>query len=373
MRDLDTIRADLPALASFAYLNTGTAGPLPAPVAEAMQKAVGEDLQRGRISGKRFVKIDQLYTDTRAAFAELLSIDAEQVALTSGTVDGLEIALAALDLEPGARILTTSIEHPAAITALESHCAANGIGIDTVEIGQTDTDGDIVACIADSIGDATAALLVSDVAYGTGRRLPIEQICALTRTRGLRTIVDGAQAVGAREIDCVRIGADYYALPGQKWLMGPEGAGALAVSKSSLLQRNIETAQSLERGSRSKPVWAGMLAALSWRKALGTEAEIEQAIAARRRRLVAGLDGLSGVTIVTPDAADGLVVFSIMGRAAPEILESFGAERLAVRDIPGTNTVRVSCAVFTSDAELDAVIRVVSSLAAAPISAEAGS
>ena len=371
MRELSAIRADLPALAGLAYLNTGTAGPLPLPVAEAMQQAVQEDLARGRISGKRFMKIDQLYADARTAFAGLLSVRPEQVALTSGTVDGLEIALTSLNFGLGDVVLTTDIEHPAARDALERHCARNGMGIDTLEIAETDADADIVARFAERVGDGVAAILVSDVAFGTGRRLPIEQICALALHDGLRVIVDGAQAAGARAVDCARLGADFYALPGQKWLMGPEGAGALVVSETALTASGLESAAALERGSRSKSIWAGMLAALSWRKALGTEAEIEQAIAANRRRLVDGLSGLDGVSVVTPAEAAGLVAFMIAGCAADDILKAFGAERLAVRDIAGTDRVRISCGLFTAANELDAVIRVVASLCMATSNFEA--
>ena len=53
------------------------------------------------------------------------------------------------------------------------------------------------------------------------------EIAGLAHARGARVVVDGAQAVGAIPVSVAELGVDFYAIPGQKWLLGPEGTGAL--------------------------------------------------------------------------------------------------------------------------------------------------
>jgi L-cysteine/cystine lyase len=67
---------------------------------------------------------------------------------------------------------------------------------------------------------------LSHVTWATGARLPVEQVVELAHSRGAVVAVDGAQSVGAIPVAVEEIGADFYSVPGQKWLLGPEGTGA---------------------------------------------------------------------------------------------------------------------------------------------------
>ena len=80
------------------------------------------------------------------------------------------------------------------------------------------------------------ALLLSHVSWNRGTRLPMREICAMAHARGALVAVDAAQSAGqidfnVREMDC-----DLLALPGHKWLLGPDGAAALYVRRD-LIER----------------------------------------------------------------------------------------------------------------------------------------
>ena len=77
---------------------------------------------------------------------------------------------------------------------------------------------------------------MSHVAWTTGAVLPIAGIAELAHARGALLIVDGAQAAGAIPFRFDELGADFYAVPAQKWLLGPEGMGALVV-RPELIER----------------------------------------------------------------------------------------------------------------------------------------
>ena len=75
----------------------------------------------------------------------------------------------------------------------------------------------------------TRLVSISHVLWTTGAVMPVARIAALAHARGALVVVDGAQAVGAIPVRFEDLGADLYAIPAQKWLLGPEGMGALVV------------------------------------------------------------------------------------------------------------------------------------------------
>src|SRR5690625_7511480 len=71
----------------------------------------------------------------------------------------------------------------------------------------------------------TKLICMSDVAYNTGARLPVEDAAELARKRGARLLVDGAQGPGHVDVDVKSLGCHFYACAGQKWMLGPDGTG----------------------------------------------------------------------------------------------------------------------------------------------------
>ena len=70
---------------------------------------------------------------------------------------------------------------------------------------------------------------ISHVLWTTGLILPLPEIAAAAHDAGATLLIDGAQSGGAIPLDMHATGADFYAASGQKWLLGPQGTGALWV------------------------------------------------------------------------------------------------------------------------------------------------
>ena len=100
----DEARALFPVLERIAYLNAGTFGPLPRPVAEAMTAGIAHDLAEGRTGLPYFEETIAARNELRGAFAALVHAEREHVALTSSTSEGCAIVLrgmlAAIALRP---------------------------------------------------------------------------------------------------------------------------------------------------------------------------------------------------------------------------------------------------------------------------------
>ena len=82
----------------------------------------------------------------------------------------------------------------------------------------------------------TRLIAVSAVQAATGYRLDLPAISEVARQSGAWLFVDGAQAVGAVDIDVMRDGIDFLAVPSHKYLLGTRGMGYLYV-RGKLLSR----------------------------------------------------------------------------------------------------------------------------------------
>ena len=76
-----------------------------------------------------------------------------------------------------------------------------------------------------SIGPTTRMVAVSHVLWTTGRILPLAEIADAAHAAGALLLVDGAQSAGQLDLHVEETGSDFYAISGQKWLLGPERHG----------------------------------------------------------------------------------------------------------------------------------------------------
>src|SRR3954471_7726762 len=104
--DAAAFRARFPVLAKHAYLHAGTDGPLPRAAGEAAAAALREQLEDGRFR-PYFERRRAVQEQLRAGYARLLGCAPEDVALTTGTSEGLAKVLVGLGVGAGDEILTS--------------------------------------------------------------------------------------------------------------------------------------------------------------------------------------------------------------------------------------------------------------------------
>lgn len=85
--------------------------------------------------------------------------------------------------------------------------------------------------VADS---GTRLIAVSAVQAATGYKTDLTALSKVTARSGAWLFVDGAQAVGAVDVDVVRDGIDFLAVPSHKYLLGTRGMGYLYVRPALL-------------------------------------------------------------------------------------------------------------------------------------------
>jgi L-cysteine/cystine lyase len=383
---LAAVRAGLPSLAAGIQLNTGSVGPMPAETAAAMAELEQRELTVGRAHPADFADFLVRFDEARAAIAAVVTADVDAIALTHATTDGMNIATWALDWQPGDRAVTTRHEHAGGLGALYVLRDRLGVELAFADIGDGGDDEVTLAAFDRGIQPGTRLVSLSHVLWTTGGRLPVRAIADLAHERGALVVVDGAQAVGAIPIDVGALGVDAYALSGQKWLLGPEGTGALYAAPGFLERARMTLGGwfSFERidsagtavphpdarrfqatayhrpsvvGLARSASWLSMYVGLDWIHRRGTG--LARAAADR-------LAGIPGVRLLTPrERMATLVTFRIDGWPADAVLDELGTRVFAVaRTVPALDAVRLSVGFFNTEAEIERVAEVVALLAA---------
>lgn len=371
---IPAIREALPATAAGIYLNTGSAGPLPRETARAMAELEGVELRTGRADRDYWQESIQRVAEAKAAVAAVLGTEPGRMALTHATTDGMNVATWSIDWRAGEKAVTTSLEHAGALGALWAVRERLGVEVAVADVGDGGDPAAVLAALERAITPGTRLVVASHVTWATGAVLPVAQIVALAHSRGALVAIDGAQAVGAIPVPVEELGPDFYSVPGQKWLLGPEGTGALycgpAVfdrsrqtftgyagfeSMSLLLEgkpwpdaRRFELAgfhQPSILGFARSTAWLSMYVGLPW---------IYDRTSRLAADVAASLAEIPGVTIITPrDHMAGLIAFRIAGWSSEAALEELSKRTFCIaRTIPPLDAIRISVGFFNTESEM---------------------
>jgi L-cysteine/cystine lyase len=382
---LAAVREALPAVGAGIYLNTGSLGPIPAESAAAVQEYEAHDLRVGRAHPDDMEAGFERMAEARAGVAAILGADVGSVALNHATTDGMNTATWAVDWRAGDRAVTTRHEHAGGLGPLVAIRDRFGVELSFVDIGEGADDEVTMDAFDAAIVPGTRLVSVSHVLWTTGARLPVERIARLARDRGAMVVVDGAQAVGAIPVAVESIGADFYAVPSQKWLLGPEGTGALWASDRaiesaaqsttgwySFEQLQLDGSAAYHRDARRfegsnyhKPSVVGFARSCGWLSmyvGLPWVHERGQRLARAAAHRLAEIDG---VEVVTPrERMATLVSFRIRGWTPAEALDELGARVFAIaRTVPQIDAIRISVGFFNTEEEIERLAGAVALLA----------
>lgn len=376
------VRSLLPATAAGIYLNAGTCGPIPAEAQRVMDDQAARELAVGRAHPDLWPDALLRMDEARSAVAATLVADPSDIALTHSTTDGMNLLLGALPWAVGDRVVTSSHEHPGGLGPLLALRARLGIEIEVVDVGDGGDADAVVAGFARALERPARALVVSHVLWTTGAVLPVARLGDLARGAGAVSVIDGAQSAGAIPVVLEDLGVDACAVSGQKWLLGPEGMGALWVRRELadaltpaaagyLSYAKPATAvlhpgaRRFEVGGFHRPSVTGFARSLGW---LAMYVGLPWAHERAARLAVAAFDRLAaipGVRMVSPRAALGtLVTFRIAGWTAAAARPELGSRALAIiRDLPAVDALRISVGFWNTEAELDRFAETVELLA----------
>ena len=204
------------------YLDNGaTSLHKPPQVGAAMVRSVQRCANPGRGGHGPAMAAAETVFRTRETAGRLFGCNPEQVVFTSNCTHGLNIAIHSL-VKPGDRVVVSGFEHNAVVRPLYA------LGAELTVAGRKLFDWeDTLAEFEKALKKKPSVAVFTHVSNVFGYILPVEEMAALCRDRGIPFILDAAQSAGSLEVDLGKLGADFIAMPGHKGLLGPQGTGLL--------------------------------------------------------------------------------------------------------------------------------------------------
>lgn len=351
----------------LAYMNSGTLGPMPKPVFYAVvdgYRALAAD------PGRENPRQVEAENDLREKLAAFVNAAPGEVALTRNTTEGMSFIANGLDLKAGDEVLCTFHEHPGGLEPWKIKAKRHGVVVKELPFPVPASDpAEILNRFEDAITPRTRVISVSHVTFPTGCMLPVRELAALARPRGILTLVDGAHAIGMMELDMHDLGVDFYASSPYKWAGAPVGTGFLYMRRESQ-DRIWPTVASMgwddeETGAmrydrlsqRAGPLLLATIAALEFQNAIG-RGRIEQRVRALAARLRNSLREIPGVTLYAsdhPELCCGVTGFALEGFDRIEVVKTlWQRNRVWVRETDfGLNTVRASTHHYNTEGQVD--------------------
>jgi isopenicillin-N epimerase len=362
----DLVRAAYLIPADRIYLNVGTLGPQPGVVVDA----VIEHTRRVAMTFPPGVDWDGLKQRTGA----FLNGDPDGFVYPRNTTEAMNFVANGLELESGDEVLTTTHEHIGGLCCWQLLARRRGVQLRQLELPvPARSAGELAAVFERALTPRTRVISVSHVTFTNGTIMPVTEIAALCRRRGIICVVDGAHPPGMMRVDLRAIDADFYASSPHKWLCAPQGSGLLYMREEWRTRLwptlasgdwdNVELgAQRFNHmGSIDESRLAGLDAALRFQNTIGTDL-----VEARVRTLgehlhhrLAALPRVHMMSPADPSLAIGLIAFRVDGVAALELqrrLATAANVRSRVISEYGYGWMRLSPHIYNTFAELDRVV-----------------
>ena len=267
------------------YLNNGTVGSSPAPVLKAVFD--------GYTSTEKLDETDPEdypiwgygpWNEFRDPLAAFVGCTRDEIALLRNATEANSYIANGVDMKPGDEVLMTDQEHPGGEQPWQLKAKRYGIVVKKVKLPESVQDApQVLNLFGDAITPKTRVIFFSHITTVTGVVLPAKEICALARSKGIISAVDGAHVTGMMQLNVHDVGCDMYSSSPHKWLQAPKGSGFLYVRNDSqdFLWNTIATAgwddktiraERFQRiGSSNVPALCGLRAAIQLANQIGMD------------------------------------------------------------------------------------------------------
>lgn len=362
--------------------NAATSAPKPKTVIAAVARAMAKKAANPGRSGHRAsaAAAELVYACRSKIAGFFFAPNPEEVIFTKNCTESINLVLKGC-LPPGSHVIVSSLEHNAVMRPLHRLSLEGGISYDTAEIDWNHPEK-APAVFEKLIRGNTRLIFCTHASNVLGTRLPIEEIGALCKRRGLLFAVDAAQSAGVLPICVEDFGIDYLCVAPHKGLYAPMGTGILIARKplrtlceggtgtlSVSLDQPEGLPERLESGTLNLPGIAGIGAGIDFINRY-PPGRIHQHETGLVRRLHLRLSNIPDIRLYAPgpepERSVGVLSFNVGDTPSEETAAALDRAGFAVRaglhcapsvhQRAGTlsqGMVRVSTSVFHSPAEIE--------------------
>jgi len=366
------------------FFNCGTVGVMPRVVYEKLNEHSRylatdvADWEYKDDNKEQFISGYNSLISIRTKVAKLLNGEVGEIAMTDNVTNGMSYIANGITLQAGDEILTTDQEHGGGQSSWKLKEKREGAVFKTVAIGKPiNSSSQVYDTIVKALTPKTKVLMLSHMISGTGAILPVKELCAEAKKRGIFTVLDGAQTIGHIKVDLKDIDCDAYVGCFHKWMGAPCGTGFMYMKADKLKDLWITVAsyrwddhadegfRFTQRGTGNFSILLALEVALDFHFQLGPE-KVYQRIKFLGDRLRTGLKQNKKVQLFSPteDAmCAGITLYNIDGLTGAKIQDAYWAKaKMRPRSQGDIYGVRHSTHIFNSEAEIDRSIKIVNEL-----------
>lgn len=370
--------------------NAATSYPKPYAVSDAVKKYMlycGGNAGRGGY--KTAIEAAESVYNCRVRLAEFFEAKSENaVFFTMNTTQGINMCMKGL-LRRGDHVLISNIEHNAVYRPIYKLAKRGQISYDCFSVMRGEermSDAEIVADIKQKVRKNTSMVICTAASNICSVRPPIKAIGELCRERGIRFIVDGAQAAGHFALSVKDMNIDALCIPAHKGLLGPQGCGAVILGDGMKMQTLIEGGNGVdslmgempddaperyESGTLPIPAIVGLGEGIGAVEQIGIE-NVERHERGLFELAKSELSKIERVKIYCSQNSGSVILFSINGLDSERACEYLAKKNICVRGgyhcaalahkaigTVGRGGVRASFGVFNSESDIDALCEAV--------------
>lgn len=160
--------------------------------------------------------------------AEIVGCSPTELALVPNATYGLHTVIGGLPMAEGDEIVLPSEEYPRSFSAAEQRERREKTVTKIADFdGKVLSDDELVKRVLAMVTPRTRLVVLSEITYLLGRRLPIHLIEPELKKRGVAVLADISQSIGLME---GHHPSPMIAACLHKWIMGPVGTGILVVN-----------------------------------------------------------------------------------------------------------------------------------------------
>ena len=252
----EDVRAHMPYVNRYIYVDSGATTPTPRPVLDAISDYMDEygvNVERGAYSLAQMAM--ERWDEAREHAARLLlNCHPDDFVFTKGTTEGPNIVAHALEHRP---LTTTEKEFDfldpiidwrgtenIVSTVMEHHSnllpwmrLAKRVGVEFRTVEPTKDCVLLPERFEELVDGSTALVAFQHVSNGVGTIHPVKDIVSKIRSINSECLIfiDGSQGPGHVHVDVKDIDCDFYAFSGHKGPLGPPGSGALYGKRELLM------------------------------------------------------------------------------------------------------------------------------------------
>ena len=221
---------------TITYLNHGTVGVVPRRV-QAAQQAIRDEIERQPARyvvreladvGEFVQRMPPRMRTAAASVAEFVGCDAKDLAFVDNATAGYNAVLRSWPFQAGDEILVT--DHSYGTVGLTAEYVASRSGVKVVTLAMpfpATTPEKVIAAFEAAVTPRTRLAVVDHITAPSALVLPVAEIAARLRARGVAVLADGAHALGALPVDIAKLGVDFYTGNLHKWAMAPRPSAIL--------------------------------------------------------------------------------------------------------------------------------------------------